>query len=383
MSSVDFKKNGYTSGAAMVAHFTRHDGREVEYKNGYIDPTRSKDNFCIGGGRFGAARVEPQTAEQIMQQLRQRVQEIDAQQPPKRLVKDRVTIMTYSIAAPEDLPPDKEEAFFRLVWEEVAKMSGGYRNVSQMWVHKDELHDYIAAGGERKTSRTHGHMAGVPYTEEKGINGKAFETKARMAALNRAIDQRCRLELGVKFMTGEKGLTGRTVEELQAASETRAKRQERAKINAALKDGREEVRQLESSKARLQGDLARLQQAKDVLALEVEDMTRQRKAAQEALKTAQEGLEEVRAVKHALEQDISVLRAQEERLGAIKWLMDKLRAFMRTLETLVQFQLGGSHSAREGLEQVKKAFEDVQRGLDVAQKNRSKSHGGPGGRGDD
>lgn len=253
MASVDFQKNTFTGGAAMVRHMTRHDGQAVEYRNKFIDPERSGDNYIIGAGRF-----EDTSARGVMERLRERVRAVDEVQPPKRRVKDRVTVMTYTIAAPAGLSDAQERDFFRVAYEELARFSGGRENVSPGYVHRDEIHDYRdAATGERTTSRAHMHVAGIPYTAEKGVNGKAFETRARMRELNRTIDERCRRELGFKFLTGERGLTGRTVEELQAASETRTKRQERARLNAELADKRQEVRDLSGEV----GDLERTRDA--------------------------------------------------------------------------------------------------------------------------
>ena len=59
------------------------------------------------------------------------------------------------------------------------------------------------------------------------FNGFQFETRESIRALNRKIDEECKAELGIPFMTGRyQPLTGRSVEDLQAAS-----------VNAALKQG--------------------------------------------------------------------------------------------------------------------------------------------------
>lgn len=235
MSSVAWKKCTATSGAAMIGHFTRYDGREeVEYRNKYIKPELSHENYMIGAGRFDSMP----TASSIVNQLKKRVCQIDQDIPPRRKVKDRITIMTYSIAAPEGLTDEQERDFFEIAHEELARISGGRENISVGFVHKDEIHDYIGTNGQRSTSRSHMHVAGVPYTTKKGINGKAFETRARMRELNQRIDERCQQELGFKFMTGEKGLTGRSVEELQASSETLALKtqiEELTKLRDSLK----------------------------------------------------------------------------------------------------------------------------------------------------
>lgn len=329
MASVDFQKNTFTGGAAMVGHMTRHDGQAVEYRNKYIDPARSGENYIIDAGRF-----EDTTARGVMERLRERVRAVDDVQPPKRKVKDRVTVMTYTIAAPDGLSEKQEREFFRVAYDELARFSGGRENVSPGYVHRDEIHDYVdAASGERKTSRAHMHVAGIPYTAEKGVNGKAFETRARMRELNKTIDERCRRELGFKFLTGERGLSGRSVEEMQAASETRTKKQERARLNAELADKRQEVRNLsgevgelertrDAAQAQTRQEQERARQAKQDTAQAEQD----RKTAQDAAFSAQvqaaqaehllfESQDKERrirdSIKHAQEQKLDALRERD------------------------------------------------------------------------
>ena len=223
MSSVDFKKckGGTAQASAMIRHMERHDGNDVEYANRWVDKTRTHLNSVIDeSGTVEDGKVP--RARQTHQRLKERVRQIDAREPPKRIRKDRVTVVTLTIAAPEGLADEDEERFFQLAYEEIAAFCGGTENVSKGFVHRDEIHDYIDTDGSRQTSRAHMHMAVIPYVKGKGVNGKAFETRARMRELNAAIDARCREELHVPFLTGKKGRTGRTVEELQAMSEEKA-----------------------------------------------------------------------------------------------------------------------------------------------------------------
>lgn len=223
MSSVDFKKckGGTPQASAMIRHMERHDGRDVEYSNKWVDKARTHLNSVVDGGGTVEDGKAPRSW-QTHKQLKERVRQIDAVEPPKRIRKDRVTVVTLTIAAPEGVAVEDEERFFQLAYEEIAKFCGGTENVSKGFVHRDEIHDYIDTDGSRQTSRAHMHMAVIPYVRGIGVNGKAFETRARMRELNAAIDERCREELHVPFLTGKKGRTGRTVEELQAMSEEKA-----------------------------------------------------------------------------------------------------------------------------------------------------------------
>lgn len=218
MASVNFMKckGGTGEASAMIKHMERHDGKDVEYANRWVDKSRTHLNTVVGNVE------ENKGSRATKERLDARVKEIDSKLPPKRIRKDRVTIVSMEVPAPEGISPKNEEDFFRIAHEEIAKFCGGSENVSNGYVHRDEIHDYIDTDGLRKTSRAHMHMAVVPYVDGIGVNGKAFETRKRMKELNAAIDQRCRQELGLPFMTGKKGRTGRTVEELQAMSEGKA-----------------------------------------------------------------------------------------------------------------------------------------------------------------
>ncbi len=203
------------------------------------------------------------------------VAEIDKLHPPKRIKSDRVTMMSYTIAAPEGLPRDREEDFFRIVHDEIAKMSGGHSNVTKGFIHRDEINVYRDPDSKQlKTSRVHMHMMGVPFVEGVGINGKQFETRARMQALNREIDSRCRRELGVRFLTGATlapDRKGRTVEELKRQTETYndldAQIDRARKDLSALKSGvlerRAEIDALQTEKAAIEANLAALRAEKE------------------------------------------------------------------------------------------------------------------------
>lgn len=231
MSSVDFSKCKGAAGAARIAHMERHDGKDVDYANKWIDRERTHLNSVVDSNGIVEDGKAP-SSRQTLARLKERVREIDAMEPPKRIRKDRVTMVTLTVAAPEGLPPGiREKQFFQLVYDEIAEFCGGAENVSCGFIHRDEVHDYIDTDGSRRTSRPHMHMAVIPYVEGKGVNGKAFETRARMRALNERIDQRCREELHCAFMTRQRGRTGRTVEELQAMSEGKAGERARRELN--------------------------------------------------------------------------------------------------------------------------------------------------------
>lgn len=213
MASVNFKKlhNGSGEAAAMIGHMLRHDGRDVTYRNRDVDPALSERNYFVNNKRFD------DSTEMVLAKLQKRVASIDQEYPPKRIRADRVTLISYTIPCPEGLSEDEQRDFFDIVHEEISRMSGGRQNVSCGVVHMDEIHEYVDKDGTVKTSRPHMHMVGIPFVEGVGINGKNFETRDRMKALNKRIDERCRQELFRGFLTHQEP-SKQSVEDLKLES---------------------------------------------------------------------------------------------------------------------------------------------------------------------
>lgn len=277
MASVSFKKNNYTSAYAMIAHMTRHDGdKNVEYSNKFIDKDKSHLNYII---EFDETTKKinvnddffsGKSTNDTFDFLKKKVQEIDEVLPPKRKRKDRVTVMTYTITTPPNLPPEKEHEFFAIAYHALYRFSGGY--ISQGYVHLDEIHDYIDDNGKVCKSRPHMHVAGIPFVKDVGVNGKAFETRGRMRMLNNRIDELCRERLGFAFMTGKRGKTGRSVEDLQASSEVRAViqainslNQEKQELDNLLQEKKREVSELNDTATFLRNDISEIIPIKEKL----------------------------------------------------------------------------------------------------------------------
>lgn len=210
MSSVDWKKI-HGNAAGLISHATRHDGREVEYSNKDIDPSKSKDNYLIGAMRSSTRSIE--------YFFTSRLKELDTIHKPKRIRKDRVTRMGFCVTAPEGLTPPQERLFFKIAYSELAETCGGRKNLTAGFVHVDEVHEYYDKIKDKKVlSRSHMHVFGLPWTEEYGVNAKHFMTRERMVDLNRRIEERCMKELHVHFLTGEKEHVGRDVTDLKRES---------------------------------------------------------------------------------------------------------------------------------------------------------------------
>ena len=225
MSSVSWQKiHAGSEMSAMIMHAFRHDGKTVKYRNGYINPELSYLNATIV--QHEGRRFDEISGKKEAERLKKRIEEIDKEIPPKRVRKDRVTSVAFCVSAMENLSPSEEKWFFEMSYRKIEELCGGPQNISAGQIHRDEVHDYIdCVTGEKRKSRAHLHVIGIPYVEGVGINGKQFMTKARMVSLNKAIDRECRETIHKPFMTGNKGLTGRSVEELQAESVRIVKKQ--------------------------------------------------------------------------------------------------------------------------------------------------------------
>ena len=216
MASANVMKLRGGAAAAILAHDHRHDGRDVEYGNEHIDKSLSGRNSV----RYWKGVHDPtMTAQGEYQRLRDRVAEIDRKEPPKRIRKDRVTMVGFEVPVPEGLPPEQEGRFFSIAYKAFAKMCGGVQNVSTLRIHRDEVHDYLdPVTKDVKTSRVHAHCVGIPYVPGKGVNCKTWMTRKALRDLQADIDQHCRSELGIAFMDGSQKRGRGTVEDLKRLS---------------------------------------------------------------------------------------------------------------------------------------------------------------------
>lgn len=350
MSSVDVRKNTFTCGSAMIRHACRHDGKQdVDYRNKYIDRALSYRNYTIDAPRYR------ETSRQVFEKLKKRVEEIDLVQPPKRRVKDRVTIITYTVVAPKHLTADQEQAFFKIAHEEIAKFSGGRENISTGFVHHDEVHDYIDTGGKRTTSRAHMHVAGIPYTPEKGVNGKAFTAKTRLRAINKAVDDRCRSELGIRFMTGQKGLSGRTVEELQAASETRALEEARQQIEKDIEIAKETLKSTREAVSDAKTELSAMQAQKSAVEAEIGQIDR-------IMAEARERSAQIKPEKSLFksEQVVKIPLKEYEALTERALLNEKLGT-LELRDKTIEFKAQAEQEARETMSRIQDYKKNIER----------------------
>lgn len=333
MASADLLKlHSGTEVSGRLAHIYRHDGKDVTYKNEHIDKTKTHLNSEM---RFPEhEHILFYSDEQQM--LEDRIKEIDAKEPPIRVRKNRVTLIAFEAPVPEEAKTrEEEEAFFKIFYEEVAKMCGGPQNVGVLKIHRDEVHPYIdPATLEEKMSRVHAHCVGIPYVEGKGINSKMFTSRKNLHALQLTLDARCRNELGMAYMNkGERFIRhGQSVEDLKLAS-AKASRELAEKIitqESRLAELTASIEIARSDADRYREEAQRAKQERDT----AEDS---RRRTQQELLEAQKKMEEVQrmlaeAENMGFDERIELLRFRDRMLALQRRYPQQWDSMMRSEE---------------------------------------------------
>ena len=220
MASINWKKQTNQTAGAMIRHLSKQGRIENNHSNKDIDISKSRMNYYIGCSDYTEA----------LKSMRKRVAEVDKTDPPKKKVKNRVVCCSLEAKCPDAIyQQGLSQEFFQAVYK-VYEDFFGKENVHGSCIHLDEMHSYIDNGVE-KMSLAHSQTlvsAYVEWTEKnkktgevvarRGINGKNFETKARLNALNKAVCDMVKERFGVEYNTGEKA-RHKTVEQLKAEGE--------------------------------------------------------------------------------------------------------------------------------------------------------------------
>lgn len=210
MASINWMKATTQKAGGLKKHLGQTERENGNHSNEHIDKAFSKQNYAIGCSDYTEA----------LAQMKARTKEVDEVLPPKRVRKDRVTCCFLELPCPKAIAEQGRSDEFFLKAHEIYKEFFGEKNVHGTFVHKDEVHEYIAKDGSVQTSLEHAHTLVSAFTKEKGINGKAFETRVKIKALNTAMDEMCVREFGVYLNTGERA-DRKSVETLKQESEAR------------------------------------------------------------------------------------------------------------------------------------------------------------------
>lgn len=210
MASANWLKATTQKAGAMKKHLGQKERETGKHSNPDINTSLSKLNYAIGCSDYAEA----------LAQMKARTKEVDEVLPPKRVRKDRVTCCFLELPCPREVAEQGKSDEFFLKAHQLYEEFFGKANVHGTFVHKDEVHEYTAKDGSIRTSLEHAHTLVSAFVEGKGINGKAFETRAKIKALNTAMDEMCVREFGVHLNTGERA-DRKSVETLKQESEAR------------------------------------------------------------------------------------------------------------------------------------------------------------------
>lgn len=194
MASIDLKKYALKSYAQLSKHLDQEKRMELNHSNEHIDKNLTADNYWIGVKDF---------SEQI-EKIKNRTLKVDRVKPPLRVKQDRVTAISFNIPCPLEIEKQgRADEFFQKAYEWM-KEKYGAENLHGMTIHKDEKHEYYDSRTKSiRESLYHAHGVMSPYTEEKGINAKAFMTKSMMFDLQKSFDAYVYQEFGVQMLTHE------------------------------------------------------------------------------------------------------------------------------------------------------------------------------------
>lgn len=231
MASVNWQKATMQKAGALKKHLGQSERENGNHSNQHIDKSLSALNYAIGCSDYSEA----------LERMKRRTNEVDELIPPLRVKKDRVTCCFLELPCPRTITEQgKSDEFFQKAHEIYAKFFGA-ENVHGTFVHKDEVHEYTGKDGALYMSCEHSHTLVSAFSEEKGINGKAFETRGKIKALNASMDDMCFREFGIHLNTGETPQR-KTVETLKQESEAKKELSELNKRVGELQRAEEESR---------------------------------------------------------------------------------------------------------------------------------------------
>ena len=211
MASANWMKATTQKAGAMKKHLGQEEREHGNHSNKDIDRSLSKNNYALGCSDYSEA----------LESMKHRTKEVDELIPPKRIRKDRVTCCFIELPCPRELTErGTSDDFFKGAYKTLCDFFGK-ENVHGGFVHKDEVHTYTDKDKTLRTSLEHIHVLVSAYTADKGINGKAFETRARLKALNNALDDMCLKSFGINLNTGDTP-GKKSVEQLKHETELQA-----------------------------------------------------------------------------------------------------------------------------------------------------------------
>lgn len=356
MASVDWQKATTQKAGAMKKHNGKKERVNGNHSNKHIDKSKSHLNVYIGADDYAP----------MLDKVKARIKEVDKEHPPLRNMRDRrITCILLETPVPQEITEQgKAEEFLRKA-HKVFEDFFGVENVGGTCGHLDEQHYYIDKDGKERLSLVHGHSVVAAYAEwidkagesRKGINGKHCETRARLKALNKAMDEMCRREYGISYNTAESP-ERKTVETLKKESDVR---QELGELNKC-------VEELKRAEAESRDKFLEADEKATEAEIRASTAEQRAEVAEQRATTAENKLQEVNA--QFDEANKSLKNVLDKKAKASK--IPSLNPFSETVtyhkNTLESVQKIGS----EAYEELEKANKTMQEAVSVQQRAERK-----------
>ena len=241
--------------APMVGHYNREAERERGYERENIDLSRTHLNYAVTETEAPKLFIEPDLLglsnvrgnEALARAVKARIAEAvaDHEKAAKRAVrKDANVMMDWVITAPEDLPKDREQDFFRAFLGFLRDRYGA-ENVPGVFVHLDE-------------HRPHGHAPLIPVLDGR-LRASQMVDRADLRTFHDDLQRHMDATLGIHVSVllgdeqqGEKQLSRLSQSEYQAAKDKL--REQQVEIDRRA----EEIAQAEAKKVAKQGEINEL-----------------------------------------------------------------------------------------------------------------------------
>ena len=299
MASVNWEKH---TSATDVKALLRHDDKELraqtkEHSNKHIDKSKTAQNYSIFGRSYTERCQMYDTA----------IADAEAHSmckgKPRKLRSTAVTCLTLETPAPAELPEERQREWFTRVHEIMCDTFGA-ENVIDTDVHLDEVHDYTEPESkERRTSRVHAHTAVIPRTPDGRLCCKDIYTRSAPTRLNQRIEDMTQAEFGVRFMTGEKVKSSKSVEQLKLDSAKAEFELEQAQTYAQIEQA---AMQVGAERRRVKADREALRASESDL------QARERALQAERVKVQAEQQKAVQAQQRASERILEAERREAE-----------------------------------------------------------------------
>ncbi len=267
MASINFQKMTQANVGGMKVHLDQNLRETANHSNENINPELSHLNYTIGTHSF----------DETYERLLERTREVDSEIPPKRVKSDRVICDSAYIVCPQQLE-DRQQEFFEKAYEWF-QQEYGEENVHGAFVHLDEKHEYRDClekdeEGHQviKESLYHAHIIVSCYTDEKGINSKAFNSREMFREAQKDFNDYIQQEFEISYQTGRECLhervevlkeASREIEELELTLERSKERS--ATLNQEIEQQQEQQHQLEKQLQEQQQQQQELQQQQEAM----------------------------------------------------------------------------------------------------------------------